>query len=101
VHPTLKEEILEVLRNHPDIRLAIVFGSLASGSGSAESDLDLAVDARRPIDASYKMTLISDLAVKLGRPVDLVDLQTVESHCSVKSSGTEPGLSVLIRFLRN
>ena len=68
-------KVLEFLKDHPDVRLAILFGSLASDRGTAESDLDLAIDAGRRLDLSLKMNLISELANRIGRPVDLVDLR--------------------------
>ena len=71
-----KPTILEALRNLPDIQLAILFGSLAAGAGRAESDIDLAVDAGRPLTSTEKMALIAELAERIGRPVDLVDIQT-------------------------
>src|SRR5439155_5263394 len=54
-------KVLEFLKDHPDVRLAILFGSLASDRGTAESDLDLAIDAGRRLDLSLKMNLISEL----------------------------------------
>jgi uncharacterized protein len=66
--------IRKILGSHPDIRLAILFGSMAAGSASAQSDIDLAVDTGRPLEAARKFQLISGLAEALGRPVDLVDL---------------------------
>jgi uncharacterized protein len=69
--------IRKILGSHPHIRLAILFGSMAAGSASAQSDIDLAVDTGRPLEAARKIQLISDLAEALGRPVDLVDL-----HCA-------------------
>jgi len=68
--------ILTVLHGHPEIQLAILFGSLASGRARPDSDLDLAVAAGRPLDAEAKLQLIADLAETVGRPVDLVDLST-------------------------
>src|SRR5438093_6369661 len=82
------QEVLHVLKNHPDVRLAILFGSLASGRQTTESDLDLAVDAGRPLDLSLKMSLISELADRIGRPVDLVDLR----------SAGEPLLGQVLRY---
>jgi uncharacterized protein len=66
--------IKKLLGEHPDIRLAILFGSLAAGSATSESDVDVAVDTGRPLEVARKIQLISDLAETLGRPVDLVDL---------------------------
>ena len=69
--------ILEALRIQPEIQLAILFGSVAADREHPDSDIDLAVDAGRPLTASEKMSLIAQLAERTGRPVDLVDLQTV------------------------
>jgi predicted nucleotidyltransferase len=68
--------IRRVLERHPHIRLAILFGSFATGHIRPDSDLDVAVDAGRPITADKKMKLIEDLAIEIGRPIDLIDLHT-------------------------
>jgi len=64
----------QVLARHPEIRLAILFGSLVKGSARPDSDLDLAVDAGRLLDSEETLRLIQELAVASSRPVDLVDL---------------------------
>lgn len=66
----------DTLANYPQIELAILFGSLANGRATPQSDIDLAVQADKPLDAALKMALIGDLAQAFGRPVDLVDLRT-------------------------
>jgi predicted nucleotidyltransferase len=76
-NPNVTSTILKALRKDPDMRVAILFGSLASGTERFESDVDLALDRGRPITASEKMTLIREIAEETGRPVDLIDLQTV------------------------
>lgn len=73
----LKQTILTVIRSNPAIELAILFGSVAAGKERNDSDLDLAVLAAQPMTVNEKMSLISELAVKIGRPVDLVDLSSV------------------------
>jgi predicted nucleotidyltransferase len=73
----LEQAILAAISTQPDIGLAILFGSLAAGEGRVESDLDLAVDAGRRLAASEKMALISELAARTGRPIDLVDIHAV------------------------
>jgi predicted nucleotidyltransferase len=90
VDTILYQRLLEVLNDHPDIRFAILFGSLATEGGATESDLDLAVDTGCPMDSASKMALISELADRIGRPVDLVDLRTVG----------EPLLSQILRYGR-
>lgn len=66
----------EILESQPGIRQAVVFGSVASGKASPDSDLDIAVEAERPLDAAERMRLIGELAAATGRPVDLIDLKT-------------------------
>lgn len=70
----LNRAILTAIGTQPDIRLAILFGSLVAGKARAESDLDLAVDAGRCLTADEKIALISELAESTGRPIDLVDI---------------------------
>ena len=67
----------EVLQQHPEVQLAILFGSLATGEQRWESDVDVAVDIGRALTAQEKMVLIGEIAAKTGRPVDLIDLSTV------------------------
>ncbi len=71
------ERIRSVLQRHGGIRLAILFGSLATGRATARSDVDLAVLAEGPLDAESRIALIDALALATGRPVDLVDLRVV------------------------
>jgi predicted nucleotidyltransferase len=68
--------IIETLKNHPEVKLAVLFGSLASGRGGPDSDVDVAVMGPLPLTAEQKYALMGDLAESSGRPVDLVDLQT-------------------------
>ena len=73
----LEQAIHAILSARSDVRLAILFGSLATGAGRPDSDLDLAVDIGRRLTADEKMALISDLAISTGRSVDLVDITAV------------------------
>jgi predicted nucleotidyltransferase len=71
------QQVHAVLSSHPDIRLAYVFGSIARNRARQDSDLDVAVQAEKPLDSAMCIQLIEDLTLATGRPVDLVDLQTV------------------------
>lgn len=66
-----------VLDQHPELDLVIVFGSVATGRQGPESDLDLAVQAPRPLTAAQRMALVGELALVSGRAIDLIDLRTV------------------------
>ena len=58
------------LAQRPDVRLALLFGSVARGRARPDSDLDVAV-LGRDLDLP---TLAADLSLAAGREVDVVDL---------------------------
>lgn len=69
--------LADLLADQPQLRLAIIFGSLARGTATPQSDLDLAVWGMcGPLSAERTQALIEELALITGRPVDLVDLAT-------------------------
>jgi uncharacterized protein len=71
---TVQALIEQVLDRHPSIVVAILFGSLATDHARKDSDLDLAVASITPLSSQTRLQLIEELAVGLGRPVDLIDL---------------------------
>lgn len=58
------------LGRRPGVRLAVLFGSIARGSASAGSDVDLALLA----DGEDFADVAAALAAAVGREVDVVDL---------------------------
>jgi len=62
------------MTRHPSVVLAFLFGSLAKGHVSGDSDLDIAVLTSTPLTADARILLIEDLALAFGRPIDLIDL---------------------------
>lgn len=83
----LPPELLSALEAQPDLRLAVVFGSVARGQAGPESDLDIAVLADGPVDAPRREALIRVLAQASGRPVDLVDLWSADVLVSREALG--------------
>ena len=73
----MDNQLREVLAGFPELILALVFGSVAKGLQRIDSDLDIAVVAKQALTADEKIVIISALAEKTGRPVDLVDLKVV------------------------
>jgi predicted nucleotidyltransferase len=78
--PTLAA-LRAALRTERNVRLAVLFGSVARGSDSATSDLDVLVDLcdptlERVVDLSLKLTEIT------GRRADVVRLEDAESEPS-------------------
>jgi predicted nucleotidyltransferase len=67
--------IRQALTEHGGVRLAILFGSRATGRATPHSDLDLAVQTSTPLTAADKIALIEKLAHATGLPIDLIDLK--------------------------
>jgi len=74
---TLQQRINRALSAYPELRLGVLFGSMARGGATPDSDLDLAVQADRPLSVEQKMSMTEALALEFNRPVDLIDLHTV------------------------
>ncbi len=70
----IDEQLRKVFIGFPQIKLAILFGSVASGAATAQSVLDLAVIAETPLEVAEKIQIIEALAMATGRPIDLVDV---------------------------
>lgn len=69
--------LAQALAPFPDLELVILFGSIASGRARDDSDIDVAVQAVRPLTAEQRMTLLEAIALAFDRPVDVIDLATV------------------------
>lgn len=65
----LNNHIQQILTRHGDIRLAILFGSLAGARATPRSDLDLAVQMDAPLTAETRISLIDDLSQATVRPL--------------------------------
>ena len=72
--PVIAARVKETLRAESELKLAILYGSAATGKMRADSDVDVAVLFDRPLTAEQKMRLVSRLESELLREVDLVDL---------------------------
>jgi predicted nucleotidyltransferase len=76
----MKEDILTTIRAAvPELVAVYQFGSTTDGTTHADSDLDLAVLARRPLPNLDRWDLQEELAVQMGRDVDLVDLRSAST----------------------
>ncbi len=73
----MDKQLREVLAGFPELILALVLGSVAKGLQRIDSDLDIAVVAKQALTVDEKIVIISALAEKTRRPVDLVDLKVV------------------------
>jgi predicted nucleotidyltransferase len=73
----LRHRLRQILSAHGGVRLAILFGSQATGRAAPHSDLDLAVQMTAPLTAEEKIAMIERIAEVTGMPVDLIDLKRV------------------------
>lgn len=71
--PQLQAAIRAVLRHHPEVRLALVFGSRARGVAAPNADLDLAVEVARGAELD-RLGLMAEIRSATGLEVDVVDV---------------------------
>ena len=69
---SVERAIVETLRRHAGVELAVLFGSRGRGTARPDSDVDLAV--RGAVD---RLALAADISVACGLEVDVVDLADV------------------------
>lgn len=72
----IQSTLRDALAHAADLRLAMMFGSVARGEARANSDIDVAVLADHTLNAHERIRLIESIAQATGRAVDLVDLTT-------------------------
>jgi predicted nucleotidyltransferase len=74
---TTSETLTARLALHPEVSFAVLFGSRASGSPRADSDLDIGVLFAADLSAQQRFLLRRRLAAELGDlgEVDVVDLE--------------------------
>jgi len=71
--PQLVASLRPVFARHPEVRLAVLFGSRARGVAGPAADLDLAVEVARG-EALDRLGLMAELASATGLDVDVVDV---------------------------
>lgn len=71
--------VAPILRKY-GVKSAAVFGSVARGEASSESDVDLLVEYPEGMTAMMAMDLKEALEAELGRSVDLVPPRYLKRH---------------------
>lgn len=71
------QKLTDWVKNNPELLLCILFGSTANNQENRDSDLDVAIACEAKLNIIQKQQFIEELALTFGRPVDLIDLQTV------------------------
>ena len=75
--PAIDEQLTRLLTRYPQLKLAILFGSQATGQATPDSDIDLGLLFDTPLSSSDRLELMEAMGAEFGRPVDLVDLYHV------------------------
>ena len=70
----IDEQLTRFLTRYPNLKLAMLFGSQATGQASPGSDIDLGLLFEMPLSGSDKLGIIEAIGAEFGRPVDIVDL---------------------------
>jgi predicted nucleotidyltransferase len=74
-----KDEILATADRYRAVNVRL-FGSVARGDASEESDIDLLVDFLPGSTLLDQVALIQELSAKLGRKVDVVSSRALNKH---------------------
>ncbi|MDZ7718329.1 MAG: nucleotidyltransferase domain-containing protein [Balneolaceae bacterium] len=74
MNQSIDKIIEKTLEQYPVISLGILYGSTVTGKERLESDVDLAIAGEESFSKEILIHIIEELAIKLNRPVDLVDL---------------------------
>ena len=73
----LVAQLRDALAVDPSLQVACLFGSAVRDQLRADSDIDVAVLADKPLAPEQKLSLAQHLEASLSRPVDLLDLSTL------------------------
>jgi predicted nucleotidyltransferase len=95
-HWALLSKLMGALRTEREVRLAVLFGSTATGEDTPVSDVDLLVVHRRT-EAMAHMGLRRRLRHALGTPVDIVTLEQAEMQPSLLADVLREGRVLIDR----
>ena len=73
----LRTQIIEQLHEAvPSVQAIYLFGSVLTEHFTKQSDVDVAILGKEPLDPLFRWKLLQQIAIALDRDVDLVDLTT-------------------------
>lgn len=97
-HWKLLSAIRGALRSEPAVERAILFGSVARGSDSPGSDLDIGVVFRAP-SGSQTLDLQLRLSKRLGRAVQIVDMRRLPARSRLRREISRDGRTLIERSM--
>lgn len=93
-------KIIDVLRTHPGVEYAVLFGSFAKGSAISSSDVDLLVKIDEEMHGLPFFGLLEDLVSATGRQFDLIEQSEVLVGSDVQKEITKSGVKIYERTQR-
>lgn len=75
----IKGKVIKLLNNALDCDAIVIFGSFARGTQNEESDVDIGVKLNKEVTKNELYNISNELAEKLKRDIDLVNLDTIEN----------------------
>ena len=78
LEPTIQQGLIQIALDH-NISYLALFGSFARGTGTLDSDVDIAVRFVEPIDLLEFVGIQLEMEALLGRSVDLIPINDVYS----------------------
>lgn len=90
-------QLRAALRTEPNVRFALLFGSMARGDDREDSDVDLLVVLRDP-SLSRQLDLEWRLEETLGRHVDVLTLEAAERNSTLFAMAVEEGRVLVDRI---
>jgi predicted nucleotidyltransferase len=89
----IKKHLSSHLKSDTTIKVALLFGSAATDQLGPESDVDIAVSIGTSMTADQQINLRDRIASLVGRPVDLIDLET--AHGSILKQSLTLGMPLI------
>ncbi|WDF55342.1 nucleotidyltransferase family protein [Mucilaginibacter sp. KACC 22063] len=87
-----KDIIVPVLKRF-DIKRAAIFGSVAKGSETLESDIDLLIEPSEGFTLFSMLQLESEISRQTNRKVDIVEFQALKT--SIRNEVMQSAISIL------
>ncbi len=82
MHPSMeiKAKIQKILNEFPEIEIVTLFGSASNDRLRPESDLDIAIAAKKMLSNEIRSDIYRALEQSLARDIDIIDLHAVNGH---------------------
>jgi len=87
----IKDMLAPVFSNAP-VQKAILFGSYANGSATANSDIDIVIDSQNTLTGFKFFNVMGRAEEQVGKPVDMFDLSEIEKTSPMFSAIQNEGV---------